>query len=151
MADIFSTEQRSRLMSLIRGKDTKPEMIVRRYLFSRGFRYRLHGKKLPGRPDLVLRRHRTVVFVHGCFWHGHYGRPCFKMPKSRTEWWEAKIARNAARDAFNRHQLAATGWRVVVVWECALRTVALRAQTLADLERMILGNHPDEGNLTLAA
>ena len=74
-----------------------------------------------------------------------------RVSKCRTEWWEAKIARNAARDAFNRHQLAATGWRVVVVWECALRTVALRAQTLADLERMILGNHPDEGNLTLAA
>lgn len=107
-------------MSRIRGRDTKPEMVVRRGLHARGFRFRLQARDLPGRPDLILPRHRAVVFVHGCFWHGH-GCHLFQMPATRREFWEAKIARNRERDAQACDALAADGWRTLTVWECALR------------------------------
>lgn len=105
-------------MARIRGKDTGPEMAVRKAFWAAGLRYRLHDKNLPGKPDLVFPGHRTVVFVHGCFWHSHEGCPNFRLPKSRTDWWAEKLARNKARDAEVRAALEAAGWRVIVVWEC---------------------------------
>lgn len=106
------------MMSGIRGRDTKPELAVRRYLHGRGFRYRLHARELPGRPDIVLPRHRTVVFVHGCFWHRHEGCRFAYTPKTRQEFWLPKLEGNAVRDARDQQQLADLGWRVEVVWEC---------------------------------
>ncbi len=120
VADITTPENRSRMMSGIRGKNTRPEMLVRRALFERGFRYRLHDRRLPGTPDLVLSRHRAVVFVHGCFWHGH---DCvyFRWPATRPEFWRSKIMRNREVDRAAREALLASGWRVLTVWECSLR------------------------------
>lgn len=109
---------RSENMSRIRGKDTKPELAVRRALWAAGLRYRLHDKRLPGKPDLVFPGRRTVIFVHGCFWHSHEGCSNFRIPKTRTEWWAAKLARNKTRDAEVRAELESAGWRVVVIWEC---------------------------------
>lgn len=120
MADIVSPEIRSRLMSRIRGKNTKPELIVRRGLFARGFRFRLHDHRLPGRPDLILPKYRTAVFINGCFWHGHSCH-LFRKPSTNSEFWEIKIQRNRENDANNIALLAATGWRVVTIWECAIR------------------------------
>lgn len=111
---------RSENMSRIRGKDTKPEMMVRRALWATGLRYRLHDKRLPGHPDLVFPGRRTVVFVHGCFWHCHEGCSNFRIPKTRTDWWTVKLARNKARDIEVRAKLEAAGWRVIVIWECEL-------------------------------
>lgn len=107
-------------MAAIRGADTKPELIIRRGLHARGFRYRLHNRKLPGRPDLVLPRYRAVIFVNGCFWHGHHC-PLFKWPKTREEFWRDKIGGNVERDRRNLESLRASGWRIGVVWECALK------------------------------
>ncbi|WP_318656110.1 very short patch repair endonuclease [Qipengyuania atrilutea] len=111
---------RSRMMAAIKGRDTKPEMIVRRGLHRRGFRFRLHDRALPGRPDLIFPRHRAVIFVHGCFWHGH-DCPFFRWPKSRPEFWRAKIGANIERDRAARTVLRAADWRVLTVWECAFR------------------------------
>lgn len=120
MADTVTMEVRSRMMSGIRGKDTKPELLVRRMLHSNGFRFRLHRKDLPGHPDIVLRKFTAVIFVHGCFWHGH---DChhFRIPSTRTEWWGAKIDMNRERDTRNIRSLREAGWRVLVIWECAMR------------------------------
>jgi DNA mismatch endonuclease (patch repair protein) len=120
MADVVSVEVRSRLMAGIRGKNTKPELIIRRGLHARGFRYLLHDKRLPGKPDLVFPKHRTVIFVHGCFWHGH---DChlFKWPKTRMGFWRKKIERNREIDECALVALAASGWRCCVIWECALK------------------------------
>lgn len=120
MADIVTAEVRSRMMSGIRGKDTRPEMIVRKALHAAGFRYRLHDKRLPGKPDLVFPRYSAVVFVHGCFWHGH---DChlFRFPATRTDFLREKIAGNVERDRQAVNQLRGTGWRVGTVWECALK------------------------------
>ena len=109
---------RSEIMSRVRGKDTKPEMTVRRGLHARGYRFRLQAKKLPGKPDLVLPKWQVAIQVHGCFWHGHEG--CGRVPKSRTEFWTAKFERNRARDVRTSRELRELGWRVLVVWECAL-------------------------------
>jgi DNA mismatch endonuclease (patch repair protein) len=109
---------RSENMSRIKGKDTKPEMAVRRALWAAGLHYRLHDKRLPGRPDLVFRGRRTVVFVHGCFWHCHEGCKDFRIPKTRREWWTEKLGRNKARDSAVRAELESLGWRVIVIWEC---------------------------------
>lgn len=109
---------RSENMSRIRGKNTRPEMVVRRALWAAGLRYRLHEKKLPGHPDLVFPSRRTVVFVHGCFWHCHEGCKHFRIPKTRTDWWVAKLERNVARDKEACTKLRAAGWRVIVIWEC---------------------------------
>lgn len=105
----------------IRGKDTQPELVVRRALHAAGLRYRLHDRSLPGKPDLVFPRHRAVVFVHGCFWHAHRDCRFFRVPATRTDFWQAKLAGNAARDARNVQQLLDAGWRVATVWECAVR------------------------------
>lgn len=118
--DIVDSATRSRMMSGIRGKDTGPERLVRSLLHRRGFRFRLHAKDLPGRPDIVFPRYRAVVLVHGCFWHGHCC-PLFRLPGTRTGFWEEKIKRNRANDERNERSLADLGWRVATVWECALR------------------------------
>ena len=120
MTDVLTPEQRHLNMSLIRGKDTKPEMLLRRGLHARGFRYRLHRRDLPGCPDLVFPRLRAVVFVHGCFWHGH-DCPRFKLPATRSEFWATKIAANRERDVRALESLVAGGWRVLVIWECTLK------------------------------
>jgi len=121
MADIFSKEKRSYIMSQIKGKDTKPELMVRRFLFANRFRYRLHNKKLPGTPDIVLPKYKTVIFVNGCFWHGHEGCKHFKIPQSRTEWWTAKINRNKSNDVLKHCLLSEKGYRVIIVWECEVK------------------------------
>lgn len=126
-------------MSAIRSKDTKPEMIVRRGLWSRGFRYRLNHKRLPGHPDLVLRKYRTCIFVNGCFWHGHFveqnkmeSSECCKIPKTNREFWVAKIRRNLERDVEVQHQLASMGWHCITIWECELKP-KVREKTLESL------------------
>lgn len=121
MADKFSKETRSYIMSRIRGKDTKPEILVRKYLFARGLRFRKNDKRYPGRPDVVLPKYKTAVFVHGCFWHLHEGCKYAKMPKSNVEYWEEKLYRNRERDARNQAELKAMGWTVLTVWECELK------------------------------
>ena len=120
MADVHSPQVRSRNMSNIKGKNTKPEMIVRRYLFSKGFRYRKNDIRLPGKPDIVLPKYRTVIFVNGCFWHKHdCGR--FVWPSSNTEYWIPKINRNVERDKQNHKKLIDMGWKVLIIWECELK------------------------------
>lgn len=121
MTDVHSKEVRSYNMSRIRGKDTKPELLVRKFLFAKGLRYRLHDKKLPGKPDLVFPKYRKVLFVHGCFWHGHEGCKYFVMPKTRTEWWMDKISRNRDKDKDSLQKLKDSGWGTIVVWECDLK------------------------------
>ena len=119
MADVVDPATRSRMMSGIRGKNTKPELLIRKALHARGFRYRLHCD-LPGKPDICLPKHRAVIFVHGCFWHGHECH-LFKWPATRPEFWRAKIGRNQEGDRAAERRLAVDGWRVAVVWECALK------------------------------
>jgi DNA mismatch endonuclease (patch repair protein) len=121
MADIVDRQTRSRMMAGIRARDTQPEMLLRKALHARGYRYRLCDKRLPGKPDMVFPRFRAVIFVHGCFWHGHDACKLFRLPKSNTAFWQAKIAANMARDGVVLESLAAAGWRVMVVWECALK------------------------------
>ncbi len=121
MADVVSAETRSRMMSGIRGKNTKPEIVIRKALFAAGFRFRLHKRDLPGKPDIVLPGKKVAVFVHGCFWHRHEGCRLAAAPSTRQEFWKAKLEGNALRDRRNIGQLRALGWRVLVVWECALR------------------------------
>ena len=133
MADVVDAATRSRMMAGIRGKDTKPEILLRKALFARGFRYRLHASDLPGRPDMVLPKYRAALFVHGCFWHMH---DCglFRLPSTRREFWRQKLAGNRERDARQRAALRDAGWRVMVVWECAFkRAPAERINEVADL------------------
>ncbi|UEB94676.1 very short patch repair endonuclease [Pseudomonas sp. HN2] len=117
-ADIVSPEHRSKIMSMIKSKNTKPEMIVRSICHEMGFRYRLHRKDLPGSPDLVFPKHRLCIFVHGCFWHRHPGCKYAYTPKSRPDFWLPKLARNVERDLQVQERLKALGWKVVIVWEC---------------------------------
>lgn len=121
MADVHDKATRSYNMSRIKGKDTKPELLVRKYLFSQGFRYRLHDKKLPGKPDIILPKYRTVIFVHGCFWHGHEGCKYFVVPKTRTDWWLEKINNNIVHDKKMDADLDEKGWIVKTIWECELK------------------------------
>ena len=137
--DILSIEQRRKNMAAIRGKDTKPEMIVRRGLWKMGFRYRLNSPKLPGHPDLVLRKYRTCIFINGCFWHGHNvvfpqakNSECCKIPQTRREFWMAKIHRNQERDIKEQMALAKMGWHCITVWECELKP-KVREKTLKSL------------------
>ena len=120
MVDVVSPEKRSEMMSGIKGKNTKPEIIVRKALFKRGFRYRLHYKSLPGKPDIVFPKYKAVIFVNGCFWHGH---DCysFKWPKSNPEFWKEKITDTIGRDKRNHKKLKDSGWRIYTIWECALK------------------------------
>ena len=131
--DTVSQSQRHKNMAAIRSKNTKPEMIVRRFLFSRGFRYRLYHTRLPGHPDIVMRKYRTCIFVNGCFWHGHEGCSAFRMPKTNTEFWKKKITRNQCRDKQDLVALAALGWHCITIWECQLKP-QVRLSTLTSLE-----------------
>ncbi|MBX9463221.1 MAG: DNA mismatch endonuclease Vsr [Aquamicrobium sp.] len=120
MADTLTPAERSERMSRIRSSNTKPEIALRKALHRLGFRFRLHSRHLPGKPDIVLAKHRTVIFVHGCFWHRHPGCKVATTPKTNTDFWINKFDRNQSRDVRNREALAAAGWRVIVVWECEL-------------------------------
>lgn len=140
MADVFTPEKRSAVMARIHGGDTGPERVVRSLLHRHGYRFTVHGplnRTLPGRPDLVLPKYRTVVFVHGCFWHGHEHCPDFRLPKSRVDWWSAKIAGNQARDRRVEAALRAMGWHVVTIWACAVKTRAARVWLEGRLGRLI--------------
>lgn len=128
--DRLTPERRSSLMSRVKSKNTKPELAVRRLVFAMGFRYRLHDKRLPGKPDMVFPRMRKIVLVNGCFWHWHEGCRFARLPKSRTEFWAAKLARNRQRDAENLAQLEAAGWRVLTVWQCELKDLNELAERL---------------------
>lgn len=118
--DIVSKEKRSQMMAGVRSKNTKPELFIRKTLYALGFRYRLHGKNIPGKPDLVLKKYNALIFIHGCFWHGH---DChlFKLPKTRTEFWQNKIRTNKERDDRIIQELTDKGWRIATIWECGLR------------------------------
>ena len=151
--DTLSKQQRHNNMASIKGKNTKPEMIVRRYLWHSGFRYRVNNPRLPGHPDIVLHKYRTCVFVNGCFWHGHEGCRHYVVPKTNTDFWVRKIMRNKERDKETQQQLARMGWHCITVWECELKKER-REQTLASLaftlnhiylkDRSILYQVPEE-------
>lgn len=132
MADVHSKEIRSYNMSRIRSKDTKPEMLVRKFLHKNGFRYRLHVKNLPGKPDIVLPKYKTAIFIHGCFWHGHEGCKYYVIPKTRTEWWLNKIGNNITNDTNSEILMKEAGWNIIKIWECELKknTIEATLQTL---------------------
>lgn len=132
MADVHNIATRSYNMSRIKSKNTKPEMLVRKFLFAHGFRYRLHGAKLPGKPDIILPKYKTVIFVHGCFWHGHKNCRYFVVPKTRTDWWLNKINGNIANDKKKKLALKQENWKVITLWECELKP-AVREATLEKL------------------
>lgn len=135
MADVHDKAIRSYNMSRIRAKDTKPEMLVRKYLHARGLRYKLHDKNLPGKPDLVFPKYKTVLFVNGCFWHGHKDCKYFVMPKTRRRWWQKKIEETKKRDDEEKARLEHKGWRVLTVWECELKQKS--EETLKELVETI--------------
>ncbi|MBX2950768.1 MAG: DNA mismatch endonuclease Vsr [Crocinitomicaceae bacterium] len=137
MVDKVSKERRSEIMSSVRGKDTKPELIVRQFLFSEGFKYRLHDKKLPGKPDIKLTKYKTVIFINGCFWHGHTNCKIYVMPKTNKKFWQEKIDKNVARDEKNIAELKSLGWNVILLWECELKKTR-RENTFKDLIDKIL-------------
>lgn len=156
MTDVMTSEQRSRCMAAIKGKDTKPEMIVRKYLFSCGLRFRVQVRKLPGTPDIVLPKYKTVIFVNGCFWHGHGGCKYFRLPKSNVEFWKEKIERNIERDRESMQALLDLGWKVIRIWECELRNKANREETLNKIYNSITtsgnsGYRLEETNIPMAA
>lgn len=145
MADIWSRKKRSEVMARIRGKDTRPEAMLRSALHRLGFRFRKNDRRLPGAPDIVLPRYHTVILVHGCFWHGHKGCPDFVWPKTRKEFWRAKILGNRRRDVINRKKLEAAGWRVIEVWECELGRKQREAdpKVLARIVRVLRRGDPE--------
>ena len=132
MTDVLSKEQRKRCMSHVRGKDTKPEVMVRQFLFAQGFRYRLYRKDLPGKPDIVLPKYRTVIFINGCFWHGHSGCKYATIPEANHDFWLTKISGNVERDKSNYAKLFELGWKVIEIWQCELKP-KFREQTLNNL------------------
>jgi DNA mismatch endonuclease (patch repair protein) len=132
MADVHDKATRSYNMSQIRSRNTKPEMLVRKFLHAQGFRYKLHDKKLPGKPDIVLPKYKTVIFIHGCFWHGHKDCRYFVVPKTRTEWWLNKINSNIVNDTKAVRLLRKEGWRIINLWECDLKPTKL-SRTLSRL------------------
>ena len=132
MPDIMTPQQRHLCMSHIRSKDTKPEQLLRQALWHKGFRYKLHFKYLPGKPDIVLPKYKTAIFVNGCFWHGHKGCKDFVIPKSNTAFWLEKIGKNKNRDEHNITALISAGWKVITIWECELKKPVIEA-TLSEL------------------
>ena len=156
MTDRMTPEQRHRCMSHIKGKGTKPELLVRRWLWSHGYRYRLNVKSVPGKPDIVMRPYRTALFVNGCFWHGHNVRmsenmnasvseyvknsPCCKIPQTNRTFWVEKIRRNQERDKHNYRLLLENGWQVIVIWECQLKPTACMEHTMREVELMLNNN-----------
>lgn len=137
MADVFNKEKRSEVMSKVRGMNTKPELLVRKFLFSKGFRFRLHDKTLPSKPDIKLSKYNCLIFVHGCFWHGHKNCKNYVMPKTNKKFWYGKIETNKKRDEKNLRKLRKMGWKVIIVWECQLK-VKTREKTLNNLVNKIL-------------
>jgi DNA mismatch endonuclease (patch repair protein) len=135
--DVLTSEERSALMGRIRGRDTKPEIIVRKFLFSRGFRYRINDPRYPGSPDIVLPKYRTVIFVHGCFWHGHEGCKLFRYPKTNFEFWYEKVQRNRERDDQKIKFLKQQGWNVIVIWECQIKNLSNREDFLDGIQMEI--------------
>jgi DNA mismatch endonuclease (patch repair protein) len=141
MADIVTSEKRSAMMSRIKGKDTEPELAVRRALFAGGFRFRLHSKSLPGSPDIILPKHKAAIFVHGCFWHFHAGCRFARLPSTRPEFWRKKLLATSSRDELVAVALAARGWRVLIVWECYFKQNAKNPEILKyALSRWILSD-----------
>lgn len=136
MADVHDAKTRSFNMSQIKGKNTKPEIVVRKFLFAKGYRYKLYDKKLPGKPDIVLPKYKTIIFINGCFWHGHENCKYFVIPKTRTDWWMNKIERNKQIDNENFQHLELLGWKVLIIFECELKN-NIRDQTLNELTNKI--------------
>ncbi|MBR0598599.1 very short patch repair endonuclease [Sinanaerobacter chloroacetimidivorans] len=134
--DIHSKETRSFNMSRIKSKNTKPEVLVRKYLFSLGLRFRINVTTLPGKPDIVLPKYKTIIFVHGCFWHGHENCKRAQLPKTRTEWWASKISANKIRDAYNIQKLIELGWSVITIWECQLNKADDHLKEIVDSIRI---------------
>jgi DNA mismatch endonuclease (patch repair protein) len=134
MSDVFTPKKRSEIMSRIRGKDTEPEIIVRKYLFSKGFRFRKNDQRYPGKPDVVLPKYKTVIFVHGCFWHGHEGCKYATIPKTNKEYWSLKIQKNRDRDMLNRDKLEKLGFYVMIIWECELKRNSVKVLEDAIIE-----------------
>lgn len=141
MTDVHSKEVRSYNMSRIKSINTKPEMIVRSFLFRRGYRYRIHNKNLPGKPDIVFPKYKAVIFIHGCFWHGHEGCKYFVIPKTRTEWWLQKINRNKELDDLADKKLAKLGWKIITVFECDLKGEKKEKTLLKILKKLGYSNN----------
>ena len=139
MPDVLTPQQRHYCMTRIRGIATKPEIMVRQWLWSHNYRYRLNVKSVPGKPDIVLRKYRTALFVNGCFWHGHEGCSKYVVPKSNTEFWISKIERNKERDRKEYNALLKAGWKVIVIWECQLKKGVLE-ETMRDVEHLLNKN-----------
>jgi DNA mismatch endonuclease (patch repair protein) len=139
MPDIYSKQKRSKIMAKISGKETKPEVLVRKFLFGNGLRYRKNVSNLPGKPDIVLPKYKTVIFVNGCFWHGHENCTAAKLPQTRHEFWRDKIAANVERDKRNIAQLEKEGWKIIVVWQCDLKSKERREKRLKNLLEEIKG------------
>ena len=143
MSDIFSPERRSEIMSKISGKDTKPEILVRKFLFAQGLRFRKNDKRFPGKPDIVLPKYKTVVFIHGCFWHGHFNCRKSKLPETRKEFWEIKINSNIERDNRDLQKLKELGWQTIIVWQCELsskKRIDSLNRLLNDIKNFGIGN-----------
>lgn len=132
MSDIFSSQKRSNIMSKISGKNTNPEILVRKFLFSKGFRYRINVKTLPGKPDIVLPKYKTVIFINGCFWHGHNCKKG-KLPSSNIDFWKGKISNNKSRDDKNSDLLVKLGWKVIIIWQCEVSKIDNRIKILNKL------------------
>lgn len=146
MVDVHTKKQRSFNMSKVKGVDTKPELVIRKALFAKGFRYRLHVKGLPGKPDMVFPKYKAVIFVNGCFWHYH-DCSLFKMPETRKDWWRQKLGRNKERDFVNIEELMESGWRVLIIWECSFRkTKKIDYNKIAFIEDKIISWIKDNKN-----
>jgi DNA mismatch endonuclease (patch repair protein) len=137
--DPLSKKARSALMAKIKGKNTRPEMIIRKFLFSKGFRYRIHDSRYSGSPDIVLPKYHTAIFVHGCFWHGHVNCRASRLPTTNVDYWEEKIQQNLERDQRKIKLLKKDGWKVIVIWECKIKTKEQRNTELDEIVKMILG------------
>ena len=135
MTDVHDKVTRSYNMSQIKGKNTKPEILVRKFLFSKGFRYRINDKKLPGKPDIVLPKYKTVIFVNGCFWHGHENCKYFTLPKTRTEWWKEKIEKSKINDLEKQTLLINLAYKVIIIWECEVKNKGFYNTIIDDIRR----------------
>jgi len=133
MSDIFTKEKRSSIMATVRAVNTKPELAIRKFLFSQGFRYRKNVTFLPGKPDIVLSKYKTVIFVNGCYWHGHKNCESAKLPKSNIEYWQNKIDSNVARDRKNIEQLMKLGWNVITIWECEMKNMKICTKLISQI------------------
>lgn len=142
MSDTMTPEQRSRCMAAVHSRDTSPEVLVRKFLFAKGLRFRVCDKKLPGKPDIVLPKYKTVIFIDGCFWHGHEGCKCYRLPHTHVDFWRSKINTNTLRDRRNDTDLMNAGWRVIRLWECEIRRKASQEAALNTLYHHIISQTP---------